>query len=137
MQGLPRNFMIFRLKGVSDCPDREYVVLEAVALDSPVAQFVAVGVDGVDAVVQNTGYARAFLYSEAHEGENSQVGVEALAVAQLDLFFRPQQGVYVVNECRVDVEKSVIEHLIEFAAVFFDEFSAFGEFKKIVGLACR
>ena len=85
--------------------DGHYVGFESVAVYGTVAQFVAVGVNGVYTVVERMGHAVCVVDAEAHEGEYAEVAVERLAVGEYDLLVGVQEGVYFLHEVGIQVQE--------------------------------
>lgn len=69
---------------LSDALDFHDFGLECVAVESAGLELIAVGVDGVDRIVEYAGDAAAVVYAHAHEGEDAEVGVHTLAIFEDD-----------------------------------------------------
>lgn len=117
--------------------DFHYIFLEIVTVDSSRFQPVAVGIDGVERVIQYLGYACGIVYTHALYSQNTQIGVEAFALGELYAAFRSEQVVDTVGEIGVEMEKGVVEHVIEIGALFFDEASGFDHAVEFVCFAGR
>lgn len=64
----------------------DYVVVESVAVDSPVAHTVAISVDSVDRIMQNLRYLCALVNTQSDEGIDSQFRIERFVRLQDDSF---------------------------------------------------
>lgn len=114
-----------------------YGFFKTVFIDGASLQTVAVGIYGVQRIIQYACYAGAILYAEPHKGKNAQIGVQQFSLLQLYAAVGAQQGVDTGNETRIDVQESVVEDIVELTALLFDELARFAQPKEFVGLPGR
>ena len=114
----------------------DYVVVESVAVDSPVAHTVAISVDSVDRIMQNLRYLCALVNTQSDEGIDSQFRIERFVRLQDDSLFRNKERVDIVYKIRENVEDGLVDKLVELLVVFFGESSRTHQLQKVVGLLC-
>lgn len=112
-------------------------ILKSIAVQGAILQFVAIGIDGVNRVVQHLCYAGALLYPEPHESYDSEIGIELFPLAQDYLLLRPEQLIDLSHKIGIDMEECIIKHIIEFAGLLLDELTLFGQLKQVIDLAGR
>ncbi len=59
------------------------------------------------------------------KGQDTQIGIENFARGKVYTRVGPQEGVDLRHKVGIDMQEGIVEHIIEFAALFFNKFSRF------------
>lgn len=117
--------------------DFHHITFKILAVYCSRFQPIAVRINSIERIIEDLRDAGALLYAQPHKGQDTQIGIENFARGKVYTLVGPQEGVDLRHKVGIDMQEGIIEHIVEFATLFFDKFSRFRHAVQFIRLTGR